>query len=103
MRITIHIVNTIRKNQLIGVVGTLAAAAAVHDTLAAVHSDRGVVDVFIVEIKFYQSDVIFCDRELKVSANSFRPPAGAPTFTLKNVFEILLLNPSLNLNSESPR
>jgi hypothetical protein len=51
-------VNTIqkiqRKNQLIGVVDTLAAAA-VHDTLAAVHSDRGVVDIFIVEIKFYQS------------------------------------------------
>jgi len=50
-------VNTIqkiqRKNQLIGVVDTLAAAAAVHDTLAAVHSDRGVVDIFIVEIKFF--------------------------------------------------
>jgi hypothetical protein len=67
-------VNTIQKiqtkNQLIGVVDILAAvaaAAAVHDTLAAVHSDRGVVDIFIVEIKFYQSDVrtvVFCDREL---------------------------------------
>jgi len=50
---TIHKIQT--KNKLIGVVDTLAAVAAAHDTLAAVHSDRGVVDIFIVEIKFYQS------------------------------------------------
>ena len=30
-----------------------------HDTLASVHSDRGVVDIFVVKIKFYQADKKF--------------------------------------------